>query len=56
MYDAKVKWGEKTFANYMALPKTQRQDASGIVQVMVDGIKNLEPSQSTRIIFVLFRL
>ncbi|CAG8959642.1 hypothetical protein HYFRA_00001545 [Hymenoscyphus fraxineus] len=58
MYDAKKK-GETAFAKYLALPREQREDASWVTKSIEDGIEGLgirEESQSSPMLFVLFRL
>lgn len=58
MYDAKKK-GEVTFAEYLALPKEERQDASWIVERMEEGMKDLgitEPEQRGPMLYALYRL
>ncbi|KAF2197034.1 cytochrome P450 [Delitschia confertaspora ATCC 74209] len=58
MYKAKAK-GEAAFAQYLALPQEQRQDASWIVKAIEQGIMDLgveESSQAAPMLFVLYRL
>ncbi|TVY84366.1 Cholesterol 7-alpha-monooxygenase [Lachnellula suecica] len=58
MYNAKSKC-ETAFANYLALPKEQRKDASWIAQTLeesMDGLGVLEDSQASPMLFVLFRV